>query len=143
MVYLFCNADIFNQRRLIVVVTKLDEAKKSSGYHNDDEDELVDIKSVVEKICKYIQKVCGCSNERIPEDIVIPVFGKWADDARWLAKKPECKNRIDKVVEILSRSKWQPAGQGETPRSSLSKRSAEWLSEELLKITGIQELEKR
>ena len=133
------HADIFVQRRLIVVVNKLDLV-----CHPDDDDsgsEEIGQKEVVDKVHKFIQEVCQTKN--VPREVVIPLFGMWAYKARMLSREPRSEDRKSKVIKILSKFNSQPSGQGESPESVLGAASGKKLAKKLLQHTNLLQLEKR
>ena len=122
---------------MIVVLTKLDEA--TAGFHSGGCS--VDVTDVAERVSKHIQEVCGL--KEFPEDIVIPVYGQWADCARCLANDPECYSLRQEAERILIKYMSQPAGQGEHPGYFLQKKPTKWVVKELEKLSNICVLETR
>lgn len=134
---------VFLQKRLIVVVNKLDQVCNVGGVYCDDEEEGLDKGDIVKKVQNFIREVCGCPAESIPSGVVIPVFGLWAYKARMLAKDPSSESTKGFVVNILSQLRNQPCGQGENPRDSIDSRPVQKLVRKLEKHSNILELETR
>lgn len=123
-----------------MVVNKLDQVCGIGSHCLDDDDQL-DVESVVEKVHSYICKICSCTD--IPKEVIVPVYGKWAHMARYLEKHPECPERKESVVRTLASFSSQPAGQGESTASFLHRKSVEELVEELEKHSNVRQLEER
>ena len=125
----FHSAGIFKEGRLIIVMNKLDQI--TSG------------ENIRERVCKYIQdKVCHCEAKDIPREAVIPVYGKWAFEARMLAGD-QSNERKETVAQILSQRSSQPCGQGEDHKKVLVEMPSEDLAKELERISSITILERR
>lgn len=133
--------DVFKHKRLIVAVNKIDRVCGNS-YDCDEEEEL-NVNDVVNKVHEFITEVCGCPVADIPKEIVIPVFGLGACNARMLARYPNSAERKNRVVRILSQFKSQPSGQGERPETAMARESVTQLVKKLETFSNIQELEQR
>ena len=126
----FHSAGIFKEGRLIIVMNKLDQI--TSG------------EDIRKKVCEYIQdKVCRCEAKDIPREAVIPVYGKWAFEARMLAGDQSNDRRKETVARILSQRSSQPFGQGEDCGKVLAEKPSEDLAKELEQISNITILERR
>ena len=64
-------AGVFEDRRLIVVVTQFDRTVEP-----DDTDEGITVEKVQEKVCQSVRKACPDVN--ISVDDVLPLSGLWA-----------------------------------------------------------------
>ena len=107
-------------------------------------DQITSGENIREKVCKFIQdKVCHCEAKDIPREAVIPVYGKWAFEARMLARDQSNDQRKKTVAQILSQRSSQPFGQGENHEEVLAKKPSEDLAKELEQISNITILERR
>lgn len=133
--------DIFRQKRLIIVVTKLDDVCTSGADDYDDEERL-DANDVAEEVHKFICETCDCSD--IPKEVVVPIYGKWAHTARSLARDPTCLKKKQQVIKLLEPfSSSELAGQGEGLHSCLHVKSVDELIKELERHSNIVKLEER
>ena len=133
-------AGVFEDRRLIIVVTQFDRTTEP-----DSTDEEITVEKVQEEVCQSVHE--ACPDAKISFDDVLPLSGVWAYNARMLAMsgqdEPGHSTCREAVVRCLSNYQSSPCGQGESPSSSLSKRSDDQLVKELLGISRITNLEAR
>ena len=131
-------AGVFEDRRLIIVVTKFDQIIEPDGTG-----EEITVEQVQEAVCQSVSE--ACPNVKISVDDVLPLSGMWAYNARMLAishaDEPGYTACRDCVVRILSNH--SPCGQGESPSSYLSKRSDDQLVVQLMDISRLSSLEER
>ena len=122
---------------MIIVMNKLDQitSDQKCGINKEE---------YAEKVWKYIQsKLWHHEAENIPREAVIPVYGKWAFEARMLAREPSNVQRKETVVRILSQRSSQPFGQGENREKVLADKPSDVLAKELEQISNITVLERR
>ena len=124
------SSDVFMQRHLIIVVNRLDEVCSGTDDDFDDEEETLNKNEIVSRVHSSVCEMCGCPIEHVPREVVIPVSGRWANNARMLIKKPRLKKD---VVKILSQFYDQPLGQGESADSVLAQKPVWELASELEK----------
>ena len=84
-------AGVFEDRRLIIVVTKFDRT-----VDPDDTDEKITVEKVQEKVCQSVRE--ACPDAKISFDDVVPLSGLWAFQAQMLAK----------VMISLFKHSWMP-----------------------------------
>ena len=134
-------AGVFEDRRLITVVTQFDRTVEPDGI---DEEEIT-VEKVQEKVCQSVRE--ACPDVKISVDDVLPLSGLWAYHARMLAMshpdKPEYSLYRKSVERSLSRYRSLPCGQGESPSACLTKLSDDQLVKALLDSSGFASLEAR
>ena len=140
---------VFDDNRLIIVITKFDLVRVSQSEDiteeiTEDPAEEITEDKVKEATCLSVSK--ACDGARISPDNVIPVSGRWAYQARMLAKvDPESPNHkkfrqiVVKGLEVCDLT----CGQGEKPSTSLVKLGDHELSTKLEGFSGITNLEAR
>ena len=133
-------AGVFEDRRLIIVVTHFDRTAEPDGI-----DEGITVEKVQEKVCQSVRK--ACPDVKISVDDVLPLSGLWAYHARMLAMshpdKPEYSLYRKSVERSLSHYRSLPCGQGESPSACLTKLSDDQLVKALLDSSGFASLEER
>ena len=85
---MFIFVGIFTEKRMLIVVTRLDEYKQSEKECNDhsmdandsDEDETASLDDLIKNIKKTIRQQCNFVS--IPDDCIIPVSATGALEAR-------------------------------------------------------------
>ena len=108
-----------------------------------EEEERLDPDGVVNIVHNCICKICGCSSEEVPKEVVIPISGKWAYLARAFLKNPSDAKRKKAVIRVLADHSNQPAGQGESLESVFARKTDTQLTSELEGLSNIRGLEKR
>ena len=133
-------AGVFEDRRLIVVVTQFDRTVEP-----DDTDEGITVEKVQEKVCQSVRKACPDVN--ISVDDVLPLSGLWAYHARMLAMshpdEREYSKYRRKAEKYLSDYQSFPCGQGENQSTCLRNQSDDELATKLLDISRFASLEER
>ena len=133
-------AGVFEDRRLIVVVTQFDRTVEP-----DDTDEGITVEKVQEKVCQSVRKACPDVN--ISVDDVLPLSGLWAYHARMLAMshpdEREYSKYRRKAEKYLSDYQSFPCGQGENQSTCLRNQSDDELATKLLDISRFASLEGR
>ena len=136
--------DIFKERRLIIVVNKLDKTcynSTSLDFGEDDEEKTPE--DITSEVHEFIVKICKCHPEDIPRDIIIPMCGLWAYRARKLARMPGSHKCRDDVVRALCAVKSLPAGQEESRESCYVSLPSQEIASHLESLAGICELERK
>ena len=139
---------VFDDNRLIIVITKFDLVRVSQSEditeETEDPAEEITEDKVKEATCRSVSN--ACYGARISPDNVIPVPGTWAYHARMLAKvNLQSRNReklrkiVVKGLEVCDIT----CGQGEKPSTSLVKLGDHELSAKLEGFSGITNLEAR
>ena len=135
---LFLFAGIFENKRLIIVVTCFDRLLVPDGTG-----EEITAQKVQEHVCQSIKK--ACPHAKISCDDVLPLFGLWAYHARMLAtchpEEPGYTQCRECVEYCLSQYQSLPRGQGESQSSCLSELSGDELAKQLLDVSGFASLE--
>ena len=98
---------------------------------------------MVSKVHAFVVQACHCSEEDVPRDVIIPLYGLWAYKARMLLRQPESVEGRKVVVGILLAMNDQPSGQGESPESRYAGKSSCELAQQLQHLTNIFLLESR
>lgn len=133
-------AGVFEDRRLIIVITQFDLMLEP-----DSTDEEITVEKVQELVCQSVRE--ACPDAKISFDDVLPLSGVWAYRARMLAKsrpdEPNYSTTREVVVRYLSNYQSSPCGQGESPSLCLSIQNDDHLVEKLLGISRIASLEER
>ena len=134
-------AGVFEDRRLIIVVTKFDRT-----VDPDDTDEKITVEKVQEKVCLSVRE--ACPDAKISFDDVVPLSGLWAFQAQMLAmSQPDdedgYRRHRDRVVRSLSQYQPFPCGQGESLGSALAKQSDDQLVQALVDASGLAGLKER
>jgi len=135
-------AGVFEDRRLIIVVTQFDRTVEPDGI---DEEEIT-VEKVQEKVCQSVRE--ACPDAKISFDDVVPLSGLWAFQAQMLAmSQPDdedgYRRHRDRVVRSLSKYQPFPCGQGESLGSALAKQSDDQLVQALLDASGLAGLKER
>jgi len=133
-------AGVFEDRRLVIVVTQFDRTVEP-----DDTDEGITVEKVQEKVCQSVRKACPDVN--ISVDDVLPLSGLWAYHARMLAMshpdEREYSKYRRKAEKYLSDYQSFPCGQGENQSTCLRNQSDDELATKLLDISRFASLEGR
>ena len=132
---------IFTDSRLVIVISKYDDALRMSAELSDDIKE----ENVKEEACKFVQE--ACPNAKISPNDVLPVSGRWAFHARMLATTPPHKPGHETWKKLVKKSLDEvpnaTSGQEEEPSTSLVNLEDGELSAMLDKASGIANLEAR
>ena len=132
---------VFTDNRLVIVISKYDDALKMSAEFSDDINE----ENVKTEACKFVQE--ACPGAKISPNDVLPVSGRWAYHARMLAITSRNKPGHEKCWELAKKSLDEipnaTSGQGEKPSTSLVNLEDHELSAILEKASGIANLEAR
>ena len=138
---------MFKGSRLIIVVTKFDQAIESAK-RSDPPEEMTEEK-VKKQVFQFVHRACGVE---FSNDDVLVVSGWWAYNARMLDMTPPYgdgpsqlthKRYQDAVKRCLHDVPNATCGQGEDPNMSLDKLGDDELSAKLEKASGIVTLEER
>ncbi len=121
--------DIFRQKRLTIVINKIDEAIRSEVGEPEYSQEQV-ISEIRQHLCKNIFE---CREEDVPEDAVIPISGLNALLARVYKKHPNDEKIEKRVLESMAKCSSGPSA--ENPKESMAS--------ELESISNIKALETR
>lgn len=135
---------VFEDNRLIIVITKFDlvHVSQSEDYSEEEVTEEITEEKAKAATCLYVSKVC--QGARISAANVIPVSGRWAFHARMLARncqhessRRKCRQNVERcLAEVPS-----PAcGQEERQSTRLEDNE---LSAKLEIASGIANLEVR
>jgi len=136
--------DVFKEKRLIIIVNKIDKAcYNSTSLDCGEDDEEKTPEDIVSDVHEFIVKICRCHPEDVPKEVIIPMCGLWAYRARKLAREPDIKKSRQDVVRALCAVKSLPAGQGESRESCYVSLPSLEIASNLEKLTGICELERR
>ena len=133
-------AGVFEDRRLIIVVTHFDRTAEPDGI-----DEGITVEKVQEKVCQSVRK--ACPDVKISVDDVLPLSGLWAYHARMLAMshpdEPEYSLYRTSAEKYLSAYQSFPCGQGENQSKCLENQSDDELATKLLDVSQFASLETR
>ena len=144
----FTCTGVFEDKRLVIVVTKFDQVHESKleDYTEEDStgDEITE-ERVKAAACESVSKVCH--GAEISPDNVIPVSGKWAYHARMLANclphEPAYHTYRKNVEESLDKVPNATCGQEERPSTSFVNLEHHELSAKLEEASRITMLEAR
>ena len=135
---------VFEDNRLIIVITKFDlvHVSQSEDYNEEEITEEITEEKVKAATCLYVSR--ACQGARISPANVIPVSGRWAFHARMLAmnrqhesSRRRCRQNVEKcLAEVPSPT----CGQEEKPSTRLEDNE---LSTKLEIASGIANLEVR
>ena len=150
---------IFDDNRLIIVITKFDLVRVSQSEDYTEEETTEDItEEIVEETAEEItedkvkEAAClsvsnACHGAKISPDNVIPVSGRWAFHARMLARSHPGSTNHKRCRQIVMKCLGEvcdlTCGQGEKPSTSLVKLEDHELSARLEEFSGIANLEVR
>ena len=146
--YIIHCTGVFEDNRLIIVITKFDlvHVSQSEDYNEEETTEKITEEITEEKVkaatCLYVSK--ACQGARISPANVIPVSGRWAFHARMLAvnrkhesSRRKCRQNVERcLAEVPSPT----CGQEERPSTRLEDKE---LSAKLEIASGIANLEVR
>lgn len=119
-----------DSNRLTVAVTQYDKVYSESREWSKEE--------IQRRVCAFIERQTG---RRIQPEVVLPVCGKWAFDARQLKQK-QCqddKALLRRVRSALVLCPNAPGGQ----ENMSQEEPLDVLADRLLSVTGIEVLENR
>ena len=144
----FTPTGVFEDNRLIIVVTKFDQVRESESEDYTEEDstgEEITEERVKAATCEFVSKVC--QGAKISPDNVIPLSGRWAYHARMLANchphEPAYRTYRRNVEKSLGEVPNATCGQEENPSQSFVNLEDHELSAKLEKASGIAMLETR
>lgn len=132
-------AGIFEDRRIIIVVTQFDQA-----YMPNNTSEEITVQKVYKKVDQLVSE--ACPNVKISHDDVLPVSGLWAYNARMLMSHPDGPEHDSyrrSVEWCLSLYPSLPSGQGQSRSSYFTGESDDKLAKQLLDVSGLDSIEER
>jgi len=130
---------VFEDRRLIVVVTQFDKTMEPDGSG-----EEITVKKVQEEVCQSVREACPDVN--ISCDDVLPLSGLWAYHARMLTCQSDelehrrCRKEVERCLQNYHSL---PRGQGESVSSGLTVQKDDELAKTLLDASEFASLEAR